>query len=114
MKDTENEELATSVNDNHDWNYNSQNLSIELHYPCDIICEGDGFTATFPDVPEAISCGKSYHEIVNNLHDCLKTALEFYKEDGRVYPKPSQIKDKQLNVVVILMELIKPLTQKNT
>ncbi len=44
---------------------------------------------TFPDIPEAISYGKTEAEAIDMAHDCLLTALEFYFDDKRPVPAPS-------------------------
>ncbi|MDR1424221.1 MAG: type II toxin-antitoxin system HicB family antitoxin [Azoarcus sp.] len=48
-----------------------------------------GFVVTFPDIPEAITQGKTEDEAMQMAVDALSTALEFYFEDKRAVPKPS-------------------------
>lgn len=60
-------------------------------YPADIAADTDGqWLVTFPDVPEAITSGHSYEAARKNAPDALETALEFYAETGRAFPKPSE------------------------
>jgi len=49
----------------------------------------NGYTVTFPDVPEAITEGDTMAEAIANAIDALETALSFYVEAGRDLPKPS-------------------------
>ena len=57
-----------------------------------------GFVVTFPDIPEAITQGNTVEEALAMAHEALETALEFYFEDKRAVPVPSNSKRGQ-NVV---------------
>lgn len=50
----------------------------------------DGFVVTFRDVPEANTQGDTFIEAVEMAQDALQTAMEFYDEDGKPYPTPSE------------------------
>lgn len=60
-----------------------------LRYPATIVPDGDGFMVTFPDVPEATTCGDSYEDALMMGANALMTAMDFYVEDGRSLPVPS-------------------------
>jgi antitoxin HicB len=45
--------------------------------------------ASFPDIPEALTCGKTYQDALLQAQDALLTAFEFYFEDQRSVPLPS-------------------------
>ncbi|MDR2819610.1 MAG: type II toxin-antitoxin system HicB family antitoxin [Desulfovibrio sp.] len=49
-----------------------------------------GFVATFPDIPEAITQGETQKETLKWAREALETALEFYFEDKRTVPAPSE------------------------
>lgn len=51
-----------------------------------------GFVVLFRDVPEAITQGSSFEEAVEMAEDALRTAMEFYEEDGKEYPTPTPYK----------------------
>lgn len=51
---------------------------------------GDGFVVTFRDVPEANTQGDTFLEAVEMAQDALITAMEFYDEDGKPRPEPSE------------------------
>lgn len=51
-----------------------------------------GFVVTFPDIPEAITQGQSVEKALSMAQDALATAMEFYFEDRRAVPTPSQPK----------------------
>jgi antitoxin HicB len=50
---------------------------------------GGGFTATFRDIPEAISQGDTLEEVREAALDALVTAMDFYFEDSRKVPAAS-------------------------
>jgi len=54
--------------------------------------DNGGFVVTFPDIPEAITQGETEAEALQMGQEALATALEFYFEDKRAVPKPSQPK----------------------
>ena len=47
------------------------------------------FNISFPDIPEALTCGDGEDEAMRYALDALETALDFYFEDGRPIPTPS-------------------------
>ena len=63
-----------------------------MRYPIDVKPDGKFFLVTFPDIPEAITQGKSLKEAKEAATSALETALDFYFENSRVVPKPSRIK----------------------
>lgn len=62
---------------------------LKLEYPCHLTKEDDGtFTVSFPDVPEALTCGDTRAEALTLAQDALSTALTFYLDDGAPVPIP--------------------------
>lgn len=63
-----------------------------MRYPAkfESVPEG-GFLVTFRDIPEAITQGENFPEAVDMATDALRTAMEFYFEDRRPVPPPSNI-----------------------
>lgn len=57
--------------------------------------DNDTFLVTFPDVPEATSVGEDVESALLESVDGLEAALEFYFEDKRLIPMPSQAKKGQ-------------------
>jgi antitoxin HicB len=51
-----------------------------------------GYTVTFPDIPEAITCGESVEDALYRAKDALESAMDFYFEDRRPVPAPSKAK----------------------
>lgn len=54
--------------------------------------DGSGFTATFRDVPEAITFGRTAGEAVARAGDALETALSFYVADRQPLPRATAAK----------------------
>ncbi|OWQ47823.1 antitoxin [Roseateles noduli] len=67
-----------------------------LSFPARIKPDGSGFMVTFPDIPEAITCGDTYEEALDMGADALATAMDFYFEDKRPVPQPSRLKRGQV------------------
>ena len=69
-----------------------------MNYPATFLQEDGGYTVTFRDIPEAITQGDSFEEAVAMAQDALATAMEFYFEDNRPVPLPSQALDGEVIV----------------
>ena len=63
-----------------------------LSYPALIARDGEGFMVSFPDIPEALTSGASREEALVMAADALATAMDFYFEDRRSVPAPSEPK----------------------
>jgi antitoxin HicB len=63
-----------------------------LRYPALFSPDGDGYLVTFRDIPEAITAGGTKDEARSMSADALLTAMDFYFEDRRVVPPPSEPK----------------------
>jgi antitoxin HicB len=62
-----------------------------LRYPATFTpAEEGGYVVEFPDIPEAITQGDSLDEAREMAADALATALEFYFDDNRAVPMPSE------------------------
>ena len=57
-----------------------------------------GYTVTFPDIPEAITCGESIEDALYHAKDALESAMDFYLDDKRPVPVPSKPKRGQHTV----------------
>ncbi|MDN7917646.1 type II toxin-antitoxin system HicB family antitoxin [Burkholderia gladioli] len=63
-----------------------------LRYPARLARDGDGFVVSFRDIPEALTGGPSEEEALEMAADALLTAMDFYIEDERPVPPPSEAK----------------------
>ena len=56
---------------------------MKLYYPAIFLKEEDGrYSVSFPDIPEAITCGKNLENAIEMAKECLGLCLEGRKEDG--------------------------------
>ncbi len=77
-------------------------------FPCDIVFDKEekeatgreAYGVTFPDVPEAITCGWSWQEALEMAEDCLAVALGGYVKYGEDIPTPSPLADGQVLIAV--------------
>lgn len=61
-------------------------------YPVRLRKDGRFILVTFPDIPEAITQGNDRADALAMAKEALETALEFYFDDQRPVPPPSQPK----------------------
>ena len=61
-----------------------------LGYPVHLTKQKSGYTATFRDIPEALTSGRTKAAALEMAADALATAMEFYLEDRRPVPSPSK------------------------
>lgn len=61
-----------------------------MYYPAKFAPEDGGYNVTFRDIPEAITCGDNFNDALQMAQDCLITAIDFYFEDRRIVPPPSE------------------------
>ncbi len=77
-------------------------------YPARFTKEPEGgYTVTFRDVPEAITYGETQEEAHTQAVDALITAMDFYFEDKRTVPDPSQPRKSEALVELPLSVAIK-------
>ena len=70
-------------------------------YPCTLTPEEDGgYSVSFPDVPESLTCGDDRAEALEMAQDALTVALGMYVQVGEDIPVPSQASDGQELVAV--------------
>src|SRR5260221_13231646 len=70
-----------------------------IAYPAKFTPEGDALNITFPDLPEAITCGYSMQEAMEYAGDALATVLSIYMERKQDLPKASALRGKQMRMV---------------
>ena len=59
-------------------------------YPVEYAPQEGGYLVTFPDVPEAITDGRTRKEAAERAVDGLVTALSFYVDAGEPLPAPGK------------------------
>ena len=77
-------------------------------FPCDIVQDEEekeltgreAYNVSFPDVPEAITCGWSWKEAVDMAEDALSVALSFYVDGHQEIPHPRPVAKGQVLIAV--------------
>lgn len=64
-------------------------------YPANLRKDGKYITVSFPDIPEAHTFGKNREHALAMAKEALETAMEFYFDDQRIVPLPSQPRQRQ-------------------
>jgi len=80
-------------------------------FPCNVIRDDEeeratgreAYNVSFPDIPEAITCGWSWEEALEMAEDCLGVALSFYVDRREDIPSPSPVSRGQVLVPVPLI-----------
>jgi len=67
-------------------------------YPAKLAPEDGGYVVTFRDIPEAITQGDTREEAIAMAADALATAMEFYFEDRRPVPPPSELRRGEVGI----------------
>lgn len=63
-----------------------------MRYPAKFeAADEGGYVVTFRDIPEAITQGDDMEDAMEMARDALQSAMEFYFEDGRRVPEPSNL-----------------------
>lgn len=63
--------------------------------------------ASFPDIPNAITCGKNERHALEMALDCLLTVFTAYMHDGDDLPQPSRVKRGQKGIEIPGMVAVK-------
>lgn len=61
-------------------------------YPVNLRKDGKFIVVSFPDIPEAHTCGLDRAEALAMAKEALEVAMDFYFEDQRPVPAPSRPK----------------------
>jgi antitoxin HicB len=72
-----------------------------IAYPAKFDCADDGITVTFPDIPEAITCGYSEAEAMEYAVDAIITAFTEYIKRRRAIPRATKGRGKTMRLVVL-------------
>jgi len=77
------------------------NKMANYQYPMTVESNGEGgFIACFRDVPEAVTESWSLEELKEDALDALITSIDFYIEDGREFPSPSELETGDMAVAL--------------
>lgn len=67
-------------------------------YPALIEKDNTGYTVSFRDIPEALTCADTFEKAQIMAADALLTAMDFYFEDNCPVPAPSDLQDGEVLV----------------
>jgi antitoxin HicB len=62
---------------------------VQLHYPAKFQRDSGGYSVSFPDLPEALTCGDNVADALAQAADCLGEALAARMHDREDIPAPS-------------------------
>lgn len=57
-----------------------------MHYPAKFEKEENGYTVTFRNIPEAITCGEDMEQAMEMAEDVLLSCIEIYFDADRQFP----------------------------
>lgn len=95
-------------------------MTSAFRYPAQIEPNGEGgFIASFRDIPETLTEAWTEEELQKNTLDALITAIDFYIEDRRRFPQPSEFRTGDMAVelppsVVAKVLLLNTMIETNT
>jgi antitoxin HicB len=72
-----------------------------IAYPAKFALEKKAINGTFPDLPEAITCGYSEGEAMEYAVDALETILSDYIKRRRDIPEPGKARGKGMRLVAL-------------
>ena len=73
-----------------------------MFYPAKFEQEGQAYNVSFRDIPEAMTCGDNFEDALQMAKDALFTSVDFYREDGRTLPSPSEIQEGEILIALDL------------
>ena len=78
---------------------------MKLYYPAIFLKEGDGrYSVSFPDVPEAITCGYDFENAVEMAKECLELCIKGRMEDNEDIPR-AHFENIDIKETVVKIEL---------
>ncbi len=73
-----------------------------IFYPAKFEKEGQAYNVSFRDIPEAMTCGDNFEDALQMAKDARVTSVDFYREDGRTLPSPSEIQEGEILIALDL------------
>ena len=71
-----------------------------VFYPAKFEQEGQAYNVSFRDIPEAMTCGDDWDDALQMVKDALFTSVDFYREDDRLLPPPSEIQEGEIMIAL--------------
>ena len=73
-----------------------------VFYPAKFEQEGQAYNVSFRDIPEAITCGDDWDDALQMAKDALFTSMDFYREEDRTLPPPSECQEGEIMIALDL------------
>ena len=73
-----------------------------VFYPAKFEQEGQAYNVSFRDIPEAITCGDNFEDALHMAKDALFTSVDFYREEDRTLPPPSECQEGEILIALDL------------
>ena len=73
-----------------------------VFYPAKFEQEGQAYNVSFRDIPEAITCGDDWDDALQMAKDALFTSVDFYREEDRTLPPPSECQEGEIMIALDL------------
>ncbi|MDH1712746.1 type II toxin-antitoxin system HicB family antitoxin [Acinetobacter johnsonii] len=73
-----------------------------VFYPAKFEQEGQAYNVSFRDIPEAMTCGDNFDDALQMAKDALFTSVDFYLEEGRTLPPPSECQEGEILIALVL------------
>lgn len=70
-------------------------------YPAKIKKDGHIYSITFRDIPESRTCSDSFEDAVKKAHDALMVSSDFYFENRRTIPLPSEAQPDEIIITLL-------------
>lgn len=76
-------------------------VSSPVFYPAKFEQEGQAYNVSFRDIPEAMTCGDDWDDALQMAKDALFTSMDFYLEEGRSLPSPSECQEGEILIALV-------------
>ena len=73
-----------------------------MFYPAKFEQEGQAYNVSFRDIPEAMTCGDNFEDALQMAKDALFTSVDFYREEDRTLPPPSECQEGEIMIALDL------------
>ena len=73
-----------------------------VFYPAKFEQEGQAYNVSFRDIPEAITWGDDWDDALQMAKDALFTSVDFYLEEDRLLPSPSECQEGEILIALDL------------
>jgi len=73
-----------------------------VFYPAKFEQERQAYNVSLRDIPEAMTCGDNFEDALQMAKDALFTSMDFYREEDRTLPPPSECQEGEILIALDL------------